>query len=79
MARYTVLLHPGEECYVAVIPAFGDLATQGRTVQEALDMARDAIQVATRGLVEDGEPVPEEDSPPIVASVDGAEIEAIPA
>ena len=79
MLRYTVLLYSGDACYVAVIPAFGDLATQGSTVEDALDMARDAIQVATRGLIEDGEPVPEEDAPPIVASVDVAEIEAIPA
>jgi antitoxin HicB len=79
MRRYTVLLYPGDGCYVAVIPAFGDLATQGRTVEEALDMAKDAIKVATRGLIEDGEPVPEEDPAPIVAAVEVAEAEAIPA
>jgi antitoxin HicB len=79
MRRYTVLLYPGEGCFVAVIPAFGDLATQGRTVEEALDMAKDAIHVATRGLIEDGEPVPEEDPSPIVAAVEVAEVEAIPA
>jgi len=79
MLRYTVLLYPGDGCYVAVVPAFGDLATQGSTVEEALDMAKDVIRVATRGLIEDGEPVPEEDVPPIVASVEVVEAEAIPA
>jgi predicted RNase H-like HicB family nuclease len=77
MRRYTVLLYPGEDCFVATIPAFGDLATQGRTVEEALDMAKDAIDVATRGLIEDGEPVPEEDPVPIVAAVEVAEAEAV--
>ena len=69
MRRYTVLLYPSEDCYVAVVPAFGDLATQGATVEEALLMAKDLIEVAARGLVEDGEEVPVEETPPMIASV----------
>ncbi len=52
-----------------LVPAFGLLATQGDTVEEALAMAKDAIEVAARGLLEDSEDIPDEDGPPFVASV----------
>lgn len=77
MRRYTVLLYPDSESgYSVLVPAFGLLATQGETVEEALSMARDAIEVATRGLIEDGEDVPDGDMVPIVASVEVASVEA---
>ena len=69
MRRYTVLLYPEEGKYTAVIPAFGDLATYGDTVEHALAMAKDIIEIAARGLADDGEDVPIEESPPIVAAV----------
>lgn len=72
MSRYTVLLYPAESGgFVAVIPMF-DLATEGETVEHALEMARDATELHIRGLIEDGEPVLEEESPPIVAAIDVA-------
>jgi len=70
VARYTVLLYKDEEegGYSALIPMFG-VATQGETVEEALAMAREATELRIEALIEDGEPVLEEDEPPIVASV----------
>lgn len=77
MRRYTVLLYPDPDGgYSVLVPAFGLLATQGDTVEEALAMAKDAIEVATRGLIEDGEDVPEGDAFPIVASVEVAPVGA---
>lgn len=69
MARYTVLLYREEGVYAALIPVLG-VATQGTTMEEALAMAREASELHIRGLVEDGEPVLEEEEPPIVASID---------
>jgi predicted RNase H-like HicB family nuclease len=69
MRRYTVLLYPEEQGYSVLVPVLG-VATQGETVEEALAMARDVIEVAVRGLIEDQEPVPEEENPPMVATVD---------
>ena len=78
MRRYTILLYPEPEGgYSVLVPAFGLLATQGDTVEEALAMAKDAIEVATRGLIEDGEDVPAEHAPPIVAAVEVAPVEAV--
>ena len=70
MSRYTVLLYPAElGGYVAHIPAF-DVATDGETVEHALAMAREAAELHIRGMIEDGEPVIEEETPPIVASIE---------
>lgn len=69
MARYTVLLFQEEGVYSALIPVLG-VATFGTTVEHALEMAREAAELQVKGLIEDGEPVLEEESPPIVASVD---------
>ena len=71
MRRYTVLLYPDPDGgYSVLVPAFGLLATQGDTVDHALAMAKDVIEVASRGLVEDGEDVPVEETPPMVVTVE---------
>jgi predicted RNase H-like HicB family nuclease len=52
-----------------LIPLLG-VATQGESLDEAMAMAKEAAELHVRGLIEDGEPVLEEEEPPIVASVD---------
>ncbi len=42
--RYTVLLYPDEGVYSVVVPALPGCVTWGHTVDEALTMARDAIE-----------------------------------
>ena len=68
MRQFTVLLYPEEGGYSVLVPVLG-VATQGETVEEALAMAREVIEVTVRGLIEDNEPVPEEETPPMVATV----------
>jgi len=75
VARYTVLLFPEEGSYSVLVPALDNLATQGHTVEEALAMAREAIELYLEGLRARGEYVPTEETPPIVTSVD-AEVPA---
>lgn len=71
MARYTVLLYRDEEegGYAVLIPLLG-VATQGESLDEALAMAKEAAELHVRGRIEDGEPVLDEEEPPIVASID---------
>jgi antitoxin HicB len=69
MRRFTVLLYPEEGGYSVLVPVLG-VATQGETIEEALAMARDVIDVTVRGLIEDNEPIPEEETPPMVVTVD---------
>ena len=70
MARFTVLLYPEEGSYSVLVPMLDNLATQGDTVEEALAMAREAIELYVEGLTQRGEDVPEETAPPILTSVD---------
>jgi predicted RNase H-like HicB family nuclease len=68
MSRYTVLLYWEEDAYSALVPVLG-IASQGKTVEEALAMAQEAAELRIKGLIEDGEPVLEEEVPPIIASI----------
>ena len=78
MQRFTVLLYPEEGGYSVLVPVLG-VATQGETIDEAVAMARDLIEVTVRGLIEDNEPIPEEETPRMVVTVEVATPLAAPA
>lgn len=43
--NYTVILEPADEGgYIVFVPALPGCFTQGETIEEALEMARDAIE-----------------------------------
>lgn len=65
MARYTVVLEPNhpEEGYTVRVPALPGCITYGRTREEALARAKEAIQGFIEGLQKAGDPVPEEIAP----------------
>lgn len=69
--RYTVVLEGDEqgEGYTVVVPALPGCVTQGRTKEEALENAREAIAGFIEGLRKAGEPVPEERAPVELATV----------
>ena len=61
---YTFVFDPDPDGGVVVTcPALPGLVTHGRTLQEAKDMARDAMTGFIEMLIEDGEDVPESDGP----------------
>jgi antitoxin HicB len=68
--RYTVLLYPEEGGYSVLVPALPGCVTQGDTVEEALAMARDAIEGHVAALRDLDRYVSEEDAPPLIATVD---------
>jgi len=57
---YTVVLLREEEVggYSVVVPALPGCFSQGETVREALDCAKEAILCHVRALRADGDPVP---------------------
>ncbi len=56
---YTVLFEPAEEGgYVVTCPALPGLVTEGETLEEAREMAKDAIQAYLGSLRKDGLPIP---------------------
>lgn len=46
--------------YQVIVPALPGIVTYGRNLEEAREMARDAIQCHLRGLLKDGEEIPED-------------------
>ena len=59
---YRVLLRKEPEGgYTVIVPSLPGCITYGKNVEEAIEMARDAIKLYVESLVEDGEEVPVED------------------
>lgn len=60
MARsYTVLLEPNEHGgYTVIVPAMPSVVTEGDTIPQALEHAREAIEVTVMDMIEHGEPIP---------------------
>ena len=54
---YTIVLRPDEDGYYVIIPDF-DTGTQGDTIAEAMEMARDAIGIVGIDMQDDGEALP---------------------
>jgi antitoxin HicB len=58
---YTVILEPAEEGgFVVHVPALPEVVTEGDTEEEALAMAKDAIELVLESRRERGEPIPVE-------------------
>lgn len=62
--RYTAYFEPQTDgSFAVVFPAFPEIVTFGRTLDEARAMARDALRCHLEGLRKDGEPIPSETRP----------------
>lgn len=56
-----VVVHPGEDGFwVAECPSLPGCITQGKTRNDAIENAREAIEGYIEALEEDGLPIPEE-------------------
>ena len=62
MRRFTVVLIPDPESSVITVqvPALPECVTQGDTVDEALEHARDVIRLTLESRAAHGEPIPTE-------------------
>ncbi|MBE3134464.1 MAG: type II toxin-antitoxin system HicB family antitoxin [Acidobacteria bacterium] len=63
--RYTIILQPDTEDggFTVTVPTLPGCVTQGASLDQAVAMAREAIQLYIESLVADGVPVPEESAP----------------
>jgi predicted RNase H-like HicB family nuclease len=62
---YTVWFEPAEEGgYVVTCPALPGLVTEGDTLEQARDRARDAGRAYLESLQKDGLPIPPDRQPP---------------
>ncbi len=72
--RFTILLDPDPngEGYTVTVPALRGCISEGRTIDEALANAREAIACHVEGLLIAGDEVPREEPPliPLVVDID---------
>jgi antitoxin HicB len=67
---FTVILEPAEEGgFIVHVPALPEVVTEGDTEEEALAMAKDAIELVLKSRRERGEPIPNEVGKPKVREV----------
>ncbi len=60
--QYAIILHsdPEREGYTVTVPTLPGCITEGDTVEEAIAMAKEAIQLYIETLIEDNQSIPEE-------------------
>ena len=57
---YRILLNPEPEGgYTVTVPALSGCVTYGETIDEAISMAKEAIELYIESLIEHNEPVPD--------------------
>ena len=61
--NYRILLTPEPDGgYTVKVPAIRCCITYGETIEEAIAMAKDAIEGCLEVLIEEGQPIPEDDT-----------------
>ncbi len=70
--HYTIVLHPEPEegGYSVTVPALPGCFTQGETVDECVERAKEAIALHIEGLIAEGLAVPEEEPGTKVVAID---------
>ena len=67
---YHVVLEPAEEGgFIVHVPALPEICTEGDTEAEALEMAKDAIELVIASRLERGEAIPVEHGKPVLRHV----------
>jgi predicted RNase H-like HicB family nuclease len=68
---YTIVLDPDVEegGYTVLVPALPGCVTQGKSVEQCVERAQEAIALHIAALLEDGESVPEEQEHPQLLTV----------
>lgn len=69
--KYTVIFEPAEEGgYVVSVPALPGCFTEGDTLEEAMEMVKDAISAYIASLEKHHEPIPQEQGSSLVSIID---------
>ncbi len=64
--NYTIVLEPlAEGGFNVIVPALPEICTFGKTLEEAKEMAKEAIQCFIESALEANEPIPEDREPSI--------------
>lgn len=71
IAKFTAIFESAEEGgYVVTVPSLPGCVTEGDTLEEAVEMAKDAIAGYIESLKKHGESIPNGDAPSFVGVID---------
>ena len=75
---FTILIEPNDpDGYLVTCPALPGLVTQGDTLDEAYEMAHDAIQAYVESLIADGQSIPQDKiTMPVRVSISNVKVTA---
>ena len=60
--QYSVVIEPGEDgWFVVTVPGLPGCITQGKTIDEAIKNAKEAIEAYLESLQKNNQPIPEPD------------------
>jgi predicted RNase H-like HicB family nuclease len=59
---FSVVIEPDEDRYYAEVPALPGCHTWGYTYEEAIKNIKEAAELCVETMIEDDEPIPQEDS-----------------
>lgn len=69
--KYTAIFEPAEEGgYVVTVPSLPGCFTEGDSLEEAMEMVKDAISAYIVSLRKHGEPIPVEKGPALLGVID---------
>jgi predicted RNase H-like HicB family nuclease len=60
--RYAVVLEPDDDAFQVIVPAFPEIHTFGESVEAALAMARDAIELSIAARRDERAEIPSPDA-----------------
>lgn len=61
--KYNIIIEPGEDGWLVVtVPALPGCVTQGRTLEEAVQNAKEAIEAYLESLIKHHQPIPDPDA-----------------
>ena len=61
--QYTVIFEPQENGFNIVVPSIPEICTFGATLEEAREMAQDAIRCYLESAIKNGETIPKDIDP----------------
>lgn len=71
IAKFTAIFEPAEEGgYTVIVPSLPGCVTEGDTLEEAVEMAKDAISVYLASLRKHREPIPGDSASSFVGVID---------
>ena len=73
--KFMIVFEKGKRNYSVYSPDLPGCASTGKTLEQTRELMRQGIKLHVKGMIEDGDPIPDEWSGSEIASVEFIEVE----